>query len=248
MGCNMKKTGFSFLKFFGIVTVALCLYFPSSVQGEPLKVGVLDFPPFYVVKSETDVSGSMAEIIRKTLDRAGIDYVLNGLPPKRLYKNLADGTTHIWMGIKGVPDYDGQVLYSNIQTEEIDVCLYTLADKPLLNSLDELKGKKVITIRGYGYGGMIKFLEDPANNITADPTDGHELAFKKLLKGRADYLLDYKQPAEIMIKKEKLTGLKNRSLKNIKVQFIISKKAPDAENLLKKIDAAYLALKKEGVL
>jgi polar amino acid transport system substrate-binding protein len=243
----MKQAGISFMKIPVIVVLAFCLYFPASAQAaEPLKVGVLDFPPFYIVKSETDVTGSMTDVIRKTLDKAGIKYVLSGLPPKRLYKNLTDGTTDIWMGIKGVPDYEGHVLYSDIETQEIEIRLYTLKDKPLLKSLDELKGKKVIIQRGYGYGGMIKFLEDPNNNITLDPTDGHDLAFKKLLKGRSDYVLDYKQPAEATIAKEKFTGLAYSSLKSLKIQFIVSKKTPDAANLLKKIDAAYLALKKSG--
>jgi hypothetical protein len=76
--------------------------------------------------------------------------VIKGFPAKRLYQSLAEGTTHIWLGIKGVPDYEGRVLYSNIQTGEIEIRLYTTADKPLLKSLTELSGKRVITIRGYG--------------------------------------------------------------------------------------------------
>jgi len=242
----MKKTEFLLIKFFAVVVMVLYLIIPSSIQAEPLRVGVLDFPPFYVVKSEFEVSGILSDIIRKTLDRAGVKYVMSGFPPKRLYLNLADGTTQLFMGIRGVPEYEGHVLYSNIKAEEIEVRLYTLKDKPLLRSLNDLKGKKVITQRGYGYGGMVTFLEDPANNITVDPTDGHDLLFKKLIRGRADYLLDYNQPAESVIKKDKITGLKYSIIKKLKVQFIISKQTPDAENLLKKIDAAYLALKKEG--
>lgn len=242
----MKKTEFLLIKFFAVVVMVLYLIFPSSIQAEPLRVGVLDFPPFYVVKSEFEVSGILADIIRKTLDRAGVKYVVSGFPPKRLYFNLADGTSQLFMGVRGVPEYEGHVLYSNIKIEEIEVRLYTLKDKPLLSSLNDLKGKKVITQRGYSYGGISTFLEDPANKITVDPTDGHDLLFKKLIRGRADYLLDYNQPAESVIKKDKITGLKYSIIKKLKVQFIISKKTPDAENLLKKIDAAYLALKKEG--
>lgn len=230
----------------GIMAVLLCVSIPKGDAAEPLKIGVLDFPPYYVVKSESNVGGSLADVIKKTMDRVGIPYELSGFPPKRLYKNLGEGGTHVFLGTRGVPDYEGRVFYSDIKVEEIEVRLYTLKDKPLLKSLQELKGKQVITQRGYGYGGMVTFLEDPANSITVDPTDGHDLAFKKLIKGRADYLLDYRQPAEAVIRKERLTGLKYSSLKNLRVQFIVSKKAPDAENLLKKIDAAYLALKKEG--
>ncbi len=244
-GGDMKKKRVS-LWTLGLVAVFLFVCIPGDSFSELLKVGVLDFPPYYVVKSESNVTGSLTAVIRKTLERAGIPYELNGFPPKRLYKNLGEGVTHVFLGTRGVPEYDGQVLYSSIKVEEIEVRLYTLRDKPLLKTLQELKGKQVITQRGYGYGGMVTFLDDPANGITVDPTDGHELAFKKLIKGRADYLLDYMQPAEAVIKNGRLTGLKFSRLKSLSVQFIVSKKVPDAENLLKKIDAAYLALKKEG--
>jgi hypothetical protein len=46
---------------------------------------------------------------------------------------------------------------------------------------------------------------------------------------------------------EKLTGLKYSSLKKLGLYFIVSKKAPDAENLIKKIDAAYTTLRNEKV-
>lgn len=244
----MKRFCHIFPQLVGSLALILILSLPLKAQSEPLKVGVLDFPPFYIVKNETDVSGTMADVLRKTLDKAGISYVIKGYPPKRLYKELAEGSVHIWMGIKGVPDYEGKVLYGASQTGEIEIRLYTTADKPLLNSLDDMKGKKIITIRGYGYGGMVTFLNDPKNGITSDPTDGHDLAFKKLIKGRSDYVLDYKQPAEDTISKDMITGLKFSSLKNIKLYFIVSKKAPDAENNMKKIEAAYLTLKKEGTI
>lgn len=244
----MNQSGLSSITRLGslVIFFCLCLCVPARGEAPALKAGVLDFPPYYIVKNENDVRGSLAEVIRKVLGRAGYTYVLNGYPPKRLYKNIADGTVHVWLGVGGVPDYEGKVLYSDIKVEEIEVRLYTLDGKPLLKSIEDLKGRTVILQRGYGYGGMVSFLEDPRNKITPDYTDGHELAFKKLLKGRADYLLDYRQPAEALIRKERIGGVKSSSMKTLGVYFIISKKTPDAENILKKIDAAYLTLKKEG--
>jgi polar amino acid transport system substrate-binding protein len=233
-----------------MVLLILCLFCfdPALVMSETYKVGVLDFPPFFIVKNNTDVSGSLTDVIRKTLNKAGIAYEINGYPPKRLFKNLADGTTQIWMGIKGVPDYDGRVLFGSVQTETIEIRLYGLENIPLPKTLDELKGKNIITLRGYGYGGLIGFLDDPQNNIGTDETDGHELAFRKLMKRRCDYLLDYKEPAEILIRKKNYKGIIYSVIDSLKVQFIVSKKTPGAENLLKRIEEAYLALKKDGAI
>ena len=45
-----------------------------------------------------------------------------------------------------------------------------------------MRGKRIITIRGYSYGGFINYIQDPANNIVSDMSNTHELAFKKLEK------------------------------------------------------------------
>ncbi|MBF0259446.1 MAG: hypothetical protein HQK62_11505 [Desulfamplus sp.] len=91
-------------------------------------------------------------------------------------------------------------------------------------------------------------MEDPANNIELDVTDGHELAFKKLQGKRADYLLDYSAPAEKTLKSITIPGIQSHSISLLDVFLIISKKTPDAENLLKKLEQAFIDLKKEGKL
>lgn len=242
----MKDTFFSSVRWLGLMA-ALVLFVKTPVMAETVyQAGVLDFPPFYVVKSETQVEGSMADLLRSIMDKAGIAYELKGFPPKRLYKNLAEGTTQIWMGIKGVPEFEGMVLNSDIPVTEIEIRVYSKEGTPPIAAIPDFNGKKIITIRGFGYGGLIAYLENPANQVSTDPSDSHELAFKKLIKGRGDYVLDYKKPAEEALKASNIIGLNHTVLKNIKVHLIISKQAPDAENLLKKLEEAYLELKKEG--
>lgn len=244
----MKRTCMFSLRMFGFMLFLVLVSRSAWVSAETYNVGVLDFPPFYIVKSETEVEGTMADLLRKIMDKAGMKYVMKGYPPKRLYKELAEGSTQIWMGVKGVPEYEGQVIYGDSEINEIEIRLYTLEGKPLLNTLPETKGQKIITIRGYSYGGMINYLTNPENAISLDPSDSHELAFKKLIKGRGDYVLDYKRPAEEAIKANAMTGLAHSVLKNIKIHLVVSKKTPDAENVLKKMEDAFKALKKEGAI
>ncbi|MBF0231683.1 MAG: transporter substrate-binding domain-containing protein, partial [Desulfamplus sp.] len=137
---------------------------------------------------------------------------------------------------------------SNNKITQIDLKIYTRQETPLLKTKEELKGKKILTIRGYSYGGFIKYLEDPTNNIELDVTDGHELAFKKLQGKRADYLLDYSAPAEKTLKSVTIPGIQNHSISLLDVFLIISKKTPDAGNLSKKLEQAFIDLKKEGQL
>lgn len=242
----MKDKIFSSVRRFGFMLTLVLLVNTPAMAETVYQAGVLDFPPFYVVKSENEVEGSMADLLRSIMDKAGITYELKGFPPKRLYKNLAEGTTQIWMGVKGVPEFEGMVLNSDIPITEIEIRVYTREGTPPIAAIPDFNGKKVITIRGFSYGGLISYLDNPDNQVSTDPSDSHELAFRKLVRERGDYVLDYKKPAEEALKAANITGLNHTVLKNIKVHLIISKQAPDAENLLKKLEEAYLALQKEG--
>ncbi|MBF0377895.1 MAG: transporter substrate-binding domain-containing protein [Desulfamplus sp.] len=232
----------------------ICLILPltnifvQKLEAQEVKIGVLHFPPFYVVEEGQEPSGILIDYIKASLDKCSITYSIEGYPAKRVYKNLANGISNIFLGPKGVPEFEGNVIYGNEKVIQIDLRIYTRGDTQLLKTKEELKGRTILIIRGYGYGGLIKYLEDPTNNITLDVTDGHELAFKKLQMKRADYLLDYSAPAETTLKSVIIPGIQNHSISLLDVFFIVSKKTPDAEKLLKQLEQAFVDLKKEGKL
>ncbi|MDM8524899.1 transporter substrate-binding domain-containing protein [Desulfococcaceae bacterium HSG8] len=209
-------------------------------------MGALHFPPFYFVKSTSHVEGNLMDMITKILKRASIDYVVRGYPPKRLYKNVADGKTDIWVGNKEVPVYEGKIIHSDFPIFQVELRVYTIDDKELPSVKEELRAKNIITMRGYSYGGMIKFLEDPENKISTDPANSHKSALLKLKGGRADYLLDYKYPVSKELEKTKVKNLKYNTLFKIPLYIMVSKKTPKAEKILHRMEKAYHQLKKEG--
>ncbi|MBF0228406.1 MAG: transporter substrate-binding domain-containing protein [Desulfamplus sp.] len=222
--------------------------FVQKLEAQEIQVHVFNFQPFYVVEEGKEPSGLLIESLKVALEKCNIAYSIKGYPPKRVYNNLAEGKSDIFLGVKGVPEFEGNVLYSSEKITQIDLRVYNRQDTQPIKTKEELKGKKILTIRGYSYGGFIKYLEDPANQITLDVTDGHELAFKKLQGKRADYLLDYSAPAETTLKSVIIPGIQNHSISLLDVFLIVSKKNPDAENILKKIEQAFIDLKKEGKL
>ncbi|MDM8517578.1 transporter substrate-binding domain-containing protein [Desulfobacterales bacterium HSG16] len=227
--------------------LALVIYFVvfsfSTAKADELKVGVLNFPPFYMYEKGKEIGGSMFELLKKILDHIGVQYKIAGYPPPRLFNNLKNGDTNIFMGIKGIEAYDKDVLYSDMATEQIDVRVFTRGDVPMPQDINGLKGKTIITIRGYSYGGIITFLKDPANEITLDPTSKHILAFRKLQHKRADYLLDYKGPADNVLQTFSKSDIQEHSIMRIDVYIIISKKTPNASELMRRMEKAYTELK-----
>ena len=235
---------------FRLLLLVLILFVLSfkSLKADEYKVGVLNFPPYFIIKENNELQGSLYILLKKVLDNAGIKYSTQGFPPSRLYNNLKTGKTNIWLGIKGVKKYDAVVLYSKVSPKTIDVRVYTNEQVNPPKSINELKGKKVIIIRGYHYGGFIKFLKDPANQIILHPTNDHIQAFKMLLAHRANYLVDYRQPAKWTFKSGSLPqkDINDVSIKKIKIFFIVSKKTPNAISLMKRIERSYGKLKKEN--
>lgn len=218
-------------------------------HAKALEVGCLDFPPYYVVKEGGIVEGGVyVDFLKEVLNKIGVEYTVAGYPPSRLYNNVAEGKTNIWMGTVGVAAYADKVIVSPEKITNIELRVYTMGDVVPLKSKDELKGKKLISIYGYNYGGLIKFLEDPANNITLDPSPSHEAGFKKLMGKRGDYLLDYKMPAEKVMAEMNLkpSDFQHGEIMNIEIYFNINKDTPDAEGLMTKMMDAFHTLKAEG--
>ena len=68
-----------------------------------------------------------------------------------------------------------------------------------------------------------------------------------LQKRRADYLIDYRESAEIYLKKYPLPDLEHTVLSVVDLYFIVSRKTPDTEKVLARMEAAFRELKrKEG--
>ena len=239
----MKPTHFLNWKF-ACLLAGWVLFWSGNAPAQELEVGCLDFPPFYVVKADNPPEGPYIDFLKDVLNMVGEKYRIVGYPPARLYHNLAIGKTNIWMGTKGVAAYEGKVIVSPEKITDIHLRVYAIGNKPLPKSMEDLKGKTLIAIFGYNYGGVVKYLTDPANNITLDTASTHELALRKLFGGRADYLLDYKEPVEKTLKgMSPLPDLRYSELSKIELYFNISKSTPNAEALMQKMMDAYHALR-----
>ena len=129
--------------------------------------------------------------IAKLMAEAGLRYRVEGYPPKRLYRLLASGGAHFFIGLQHAPEYDGQVYVSPSPLNVIRLQLYRLPTTPALPQVQALAGKSLIVIRGYSYAGTLLKLQglEPAPMVRE--TKDHRQALMMLRAGRADYLLDY---------------------------------------------------------
>lgn len=216
------------------------------VAKETIVIGVLDFPPFYHVGQGDKPTGYLLDYLNDLAAKAGYDCRIDGYPSRRLFKYLRDGRVNLYAGIKGISEYDNDVIYSQKKITDIDLRIYTRGDTPMVHCREELKGKRIMVISGYNYGGLLPFLEDPANRIILERSNDHDLVFKKLIARRGDYVLDYYEPSEFVIKQLNATNIQSRSLTVVDAYLILSKKTPNAAEIMNRLEQACDALSQEG--
>lgn len=242
--------------FFYITMFSLAIAFSASAQASDhndintleIKAGVINFPPFFIINSDQTVSGVYHDIVKKTLLRAKMKYRLDTYPTKRLYHNLKSGETELFLGIKGSPEYDKHVLYSTMAISQIQMRIYAVGNTPMPNNKEDINNHRIITLRGYSYGGLISYFTDPKNNIDVTSTSNHRSSFLMLKEQRADYVINYKHPSNAALKNLDIPGLKYSSFYNAKIYFIVSKALPNAEQILQRLEQAYLELVALGEL
>ncbi len=214
---------------------------------EPLRVAYVEFPPFEYTNAQGQPAGSFLDITRKVLAEAGYAPEFIALPISRIYLYLQEGQVDLWPGVTGVPALEGYVLESRARPVRIHLKIWHLDSTPPVENLNDLKGKRLILITGFTYGGLAYKLT-PENGYNVTTTTSHASALKMLKIGRGDYLLDYSDPVYEVMKQEPVDNLRSVPVRERTAAFLISRKNPLAEEILRRVDAAYERLIENGVI
>jgi hypothetical protein len=74
----------------------------------------------------------------------------------------------------------------------------------------------------------------------------HDAAFSMLLAGRAEYLLDYKDPSETALQKISIPDLSYNQISALPCYFVISRKTRGGQAILDRLEKSYAKLKAQG--
>ena len=224
--------------FFGIVM--------NAAEAKTIRMVYIEAPPFYFTDPNGTPHGFLIELMNQVTQKAGYELEAFSYPAKRMAYMLINGEADIWLGVSTIPDFKGRTLIGKTEVLNVVLNIYSIGNKKALLDKEDFSGHSIIVLRGYSYGGLINFIKDPANRVTYYETGSHESAFKMLKNGRADYLLDYCIPADRTMDIVKIPGLKSARLSSLPLKFVVSKKTPDALNVLMEIEDAYRALVQTG--
>ena len=170
-----------------------------------------------------------------------------GYPAARMFENLRNGKSEFSMLVKD-PALQACCLVSRKPVASTELRVYARVSAAAIRTRDDLVGKRVITILGYGYGGLLKFVEDQKNGIVNQVAETHESAFAMLERGRADYLMDYAGPSTEVLAAHPVKELKYEVLDRLEVHLVISRKRPDAPQLMARLETIAESLNKPEIL
>ncbi len=213
-----------------------------------LKAGYFNFSSLTYTDDEGHPAGFVNEITIKTLDHAGIPYELEDYSAARFFKQLAEGEIHFFNGLSSIPVVAENCISSDIKLFPLEMRVYWRGDKPPITEKEDLIGHSVILVRGFTYKDWGAWIREGKQNIKFFDVNTHESAFKMLKRGRAEYLLNYKYIDAEVLETISVPDLEVKPLYRWNCYFNIHKKTPNAEALLKRIEASYQELIGNGEL
>ena len=220
----------------------------AVAKSKILRLGYIEFHPYFYTNNDGTPEGIFIDIAEKVFCEAGFLLQAVQLPTKRMVAYLINGEIDVWMGLKTLPEFEGKAYLGNSILAELVLRAYMIGGKPTLHVKADFKNKKIIVLRGYSYGGWIQYLESPFNNIELLTADSHYAAFQMLNAGRADYLLDYRRPSEAILQQMDITDIRFSDMAVFPCFFVVSKKLPQGQTILDRLEAAFQNLKQKGLL
>lgn len=225
-----------------VLTVLLCsAALGSENTAKALEIGYVEFPPFQYQDDSGKPAGSVVELTRQVAQEAGYSVDFVSVPVGRVYLYLKNGGIDAWLGVTDVPGLEGSVIESDASPMTVELSAWFFDGTPAFRSLDDLRGRTVILLGGYTYGGLLEQLEKDGQ-VRIYEAPNHQAALQMLAKGRGDYLLDYRQPIEEILAGSPIEGLRSASVRKRNTAWVFSLKAPNPMEARAAFDSAYLRL------
>ncbi len=215
---------------------------------QPVILGYAEFPPFTYTDSEGQPQGSLIEMVRTVAADAGLNLEVRGFPAANLYRAIADGHVHVFMGVTTAPEFQGTTIAGPSVIARIELDIYAMDDTPLVRHMEDLTGRTVIIHSGYSYAGWRTFLEDPAHHVTLIVVESAERGLSMLRSQPNTMLLEYTLPMKLALAGRTPPNLKAMPISGVEAHFVVSKQAPDAAGTLARLEQSFQRLRNTGTL
>lgn len=248
---EIKKLRFRVVRLIrkGIISLVCLSALQVSAQPEELEYAYPDISVWTTMRDENGrLKNPLLELARELFSKAGIPWHAQDYPAIRMFHNLRTGVSKFSMLVNADSILQGCCLVSKQPVALVEIRSFYREGSLPVSKIEDLNGKSVITIQGYSYSGLMKYVNDPANEITKNVAVNHKSAFAMLEKGRAEYVLDYAYPASEVLWENPIVGLQYSQIKKADVYLILHKDYPNAPSVMVQLEAIAATLDKSRLL
>lgn len=180
-----------------LLTILVLLTATICFAGEKTIIAAADpWPPF--IDPSHPKEGLSLEIVRAAFKTQGYEVKMEYVPWARAIKGVKEGKYDILPNTWVTEERKGFLMYSDSYAANNIKFIKAKGDPFEFNGISSLAGKKVGTVREYGYGS--DFLT--ATTFQREDTNNFISNIKKLLKKRIDLTLDDEIVARMTIAKD----------------------------------------------
>jgi len=223
----------------------------QSLQNEPtlkLNFGYSEFAPYTYTNEKGLAVGEVSDIVRKVVSQSGFEFKAIPGPNRRLFRNILTDKLDLLMVVPFQSPDSYKLIFGEKVFDTLDMSVFWLEGKnPAIDKVSQIQGKPLITITGYSYGGLFRG-EGALVKTERFNAENHSLALKALMLERAPYLLSYKEPAMFYFEPDPTVNLNSHTLDVIPLVLSIRRSYPNAEEVLRKLEARYAELFPERFL
>ncbi|HZH28547.1 MAG TPA: transporter substrate-binding domain-containing protein [Azospirillaceae bacterium] len=211
----------------------------APTVAQPIPVSGVILPEIL----EEPGKGPYFDFAQELAKRSGLQFKINLGPIARAAKTFNDGDA-----LCLYPSITDNVTAKYVMTQSfnwVKFFVYTRPDTPAISDLSALKGKRVGTVIGYDYGGLVQ-----KQGLTADAAQDEETNIKKLAAGRLDALIGARQDVELALKRLKMAPLNHDATKPVYQidDAMLCADTPQGHAVVEKVNTAIKSMLAEGAV
>ncbi|SDR79102.1 polar amino acid transport system substrate-binding protein [Halopseudomonas xinjiangensis] len=212
-----------------------------------VQVGLMPFPGYSFSDEKGLPAGKTVKLTRLLLNQAGYPHEIRIMPPARIWRGLEDGTVHVWPGVISKPGLEDHTQLTDRTLGLVGINLYARPGSALPVWPDGIAGKRIILITNYTYtNDLLRTLYDANRAVRFHRGSSHTGAVNMLLRGRGDYLLDYRAQVDPIVARLGMEPLPFVQVAEQPMRFLISRKSGFADRLKNDLDRAFDELAAQG--
>ena len=220
----------------------------AAQQKPVVQVAFLQFAGYAELDESGTPVGKGVALASKLLHEAGYQAELRILPAARIWLGLETGEVHVWPGMLNKPGLEEHTLQTERNLGLVGINLYYLPGTPRPRWPQDIHDKSLIMITNFTYTTALReVLHDPERRLRVNKSNSHIGALRMLLRGRGDYLLDYRTQVSAAMQALGMETLPSIEVVEMPMRFVLSRHSGFAEQLREDLDAAFDRLQAQGV-